>query len=208
MNNETKKDHWDKIYSTKKPSEVSWTQENPKTSLDFIHSFNLPKSASIIDIGGGDSRLVDKLVEEGFEDITVLDISEQALKKAKDRLGDKGKKVNWVVADITEFTTDKKFDLWHDRATFHFMTTVDQISKYLERAKNNLRDNGLLTIGTFSENGPKKCSGLEIKQYSETTLQEQLKKAFKKLKCITEDHRTPFNTLQNFLFCSFKRLTI
>ncbi len=208
MNNETKKDHWDKIYSTKKPSEVSWTQENPKTSLDFIHSFNLPKSASIIDIGGGDSRLVDKLVEEGFEDITVLDISEQALKKAKDRLGDKGKKVNWVVADITEFTTDKKFDLWHDRATFHFMTTVDQISKYLERAKNNLRDNGLLIIGTFSENGPKKCSGLEIKQYSETTLQEQLKKAFKKLKCITEDHRTPFNTLQNFLFCSFKRLTI
>ena len=206
MNKETRKEHWDKIYSTKKSSEVSWTQENPKTSLDFIHGFNLPKSASIIDIGGGDSRLVDKLVEEGFEDITVLDISEQALKKAKDRLGPKGKKVNWIVADITEFTTDKKFDLWHDRATFHFMTTVDQVSKYVERAKNSLSDNGLLTIGTFSENGPTKCSGLEIKQYSETTLQDQLKNGFKKLKCITEDHRTQFDTLQNFLFCSFRKL--
>jgi ubiquinone/menaquinone biosynthesis C-methylase UbiE len=205
MRNETRKEHWNKIYSTKQSSEVSWTQDNPKTSLDFIHSFHLPKQASIIDIGGGDSRLVDKLLEEGYEDITVLDISEHALKRAKERLGDKAKKIDWIVADITEFKTEKIFDLWHDRATFHFMTTIDQIHKYLERAKKNLKDNGFLTIGTFSEKGPTKCSGLEIKQYSEEILQLQLTKGFEKLKCINEDHRTPFDTLQNFLFCSFKR---
>lgn len=208
MKNEEIKNHWEKIYSTKQPNEVSWTQENPKTSLDFIHSFNLPRQASIIDIGGGDSKLVDKLINEGFEDITVLDISEHALLRTKERLGEMGKKVKWVVSDITEFKTEKTFDLWHDRATFHFLTTIDQINKYLERAKKNIKDNGFLTIGTFSKNGPKKCSGLEIKQYSEETLQDQLKKGFKKIKCVTEDHRTPFDTLQNFLFCSFKRLTI
>lgn len=205
MEKENTKNHWEKIYSTKQPNEVSWTQESPETSLSFIHSFNLPKQASIIDVGGGDSKLVDKLVEEGYEDITVLDISEQALRRAQARLGEKSKNVNWIVSDITEFTTDKTFDVWHDRATFHFLTTGDEIHKYLERAKNNLKDNGFLTIGTFSENGPKKCSGLEIKQYSEQELQSQLSEGFEKIKCITEDHRTPFNTLQNFLFCSFKR---
>jgi 2-polyprenyl-3-methyl-5-hydroxy-6-metoxy-1,4-benzoquinol methylase len=204
MTNQKMVEHWDNIYATKQPSEVSWTQENPKTSLDFIRSFNLPKQASIIDVGGGDSRLVDKLLDEGFEDITVLDISEEALKKAKARLGEKGKKINWVVADITKYNTEKTFDLWHDRAVFHFMTTNDQISEYLDRARKNIKANGVLTIGTFSENGPKKCSGLEIKQYSEVTLQEQLMTGFKKMKCITEDHRTPFDTLQNFLFCSFR----
>jgi ubiquinone/menaquinone biosynthesis C-methylase UbiE len=156
-------------------------------------------------VGGGDSKLVDRLLDEGYEDITVLDISEQALQRAKERLGDRAKKINWVVADVTEFKTEKTFDLWHDRATFHFMTTIDQINEYLERAKKNLKDNGFLTIGTFSENGPKKCSGLEIKQYSEQTLQDQLKKGFNKIKCIIEDHRTPLDTLQNFLFCSFRR---
>lgn len=207
MKDEKRKEHWEKIYSTKQPNEVSWTQENPKTSLDFIHSFNLPRHASIIDIGGGDSKLVDKLIDEGYEDITVLDISEQALKRAKERLGEKAKKVNWVVADITKFSTEKTFDLWHDRATFHFMTNVEQINDYLARAKKNLKANGFMTIGTFSESGPKKCSGLDIKQYSEETLQDQLRKGFKKLKCIIEDHRTPFDTLQNFLFCSFRRQT-
>ena len=208
MENKTRKDHWEKIYATKRPEEVSWTQENPKTSLDFIRSFNLPPQASIIDIGGGDSNLVDNLINDGFENITVLDISEHALKRAKERLGDKAKNVSWVVSDITEFKTEKTFDVWHDRATFHFLTTTDQISKYLARVKKNLKGNGFLIIGTFSEKGPDKCSGLEIKKYSEGSLQGQLKGEFKKIKCITEDHKTPFNTLQNFLFCSFKRSTI
>lgn len=197
------KKHWETVYKTKQPNEVSWTQEVPKTSLDFIHSFKLPKTASIIDVGGGDSKLVDYLLDEGFEHITVLDISETALQKAKKRLGNKADKVNWVVSDITAYKPTVHFDVWHDRATFHFLTTPEQIAQYLQTAKESI--NGYLAIGTFSENGPEKCSGLEIKQYSEEQLQEQLKQGFAKIRCITEDHITPFNTKQNFLFCSFKK---
>jgi len=201
--NKTKQNHWDTVYKTTNPNQVSWTQDVPKTSLDFIHSFGLSKTAKIIDIGGGDSKLVDYLLDEGFENITVLDISAQALAKAKLRLGDRAEKVNWVVSDITEFKPDRSFDIWHDRATFHFLTTTDQIGKYIDIARNFVA--GFITIGTFSENGPEKCSGLQIKQYSEEKLIAELKNGFDKIKCVTEDHTTPFGTSQNFLFCSFKR---
>ena len=199
----TTQNHWDTVYETKNPDQVSWTQEVPKTSLDFIHSFGLTKTAKIIDIGGGDSKLADYLLDEGFENITVLDISAKALDKAKQRLGDKAHKINWVVSDITEFETDTTFDVWHDRATFHFLTSSDQVEKYMDTARKSV--NGFLTIGTFSDNGPEKCSGLSIKQYSEEALTAELKNGFDKLRCITEDHTTPFDTKQNFLFCSFKR---
>jgi hypothetical protein len=199
----TIQNHWDTVYKTKDPNQVSWTQDFPKTSLDFIHSFGLTKTAKIIDIGGGDSKLVDYLLDEGFENITVLDISAQALDKAKKRLGDKAQKINWVVSDITEFQPDRTFDVWHDRATFHFLTTGEQIAKYLDTARNSV--SGFLTIGTFSDNGPEKCSGLQIKQYSEEKLTTELQNGFDKLRCITEDHTTPFDSIQNFLFCSFKR---
>ncbi len=195
--------HWETVYETKSPEQVSWTQEIPKTSLDFIKSFRLPKSAKIIDIGGGDSRLVDFLLEEGFEDITVLDISAKALDRAKDRLGDKAENIHWVVSDITQFKPTTTFDIWHDRATFHFLTTTEQISKYLEIARNSVE--GYMTIGTFSENGPDKCSGLQVKQYNEETLSTELQNGFRKIRCINEDHVTPFQTSQNFLFCSFER---
>jgi trans-aconitate methyltransferase len=198
-----KQKHWEIVYKTKQPNEVSWTQDVPKTSLDFIHGFKLPKTASIIDVGGGDSKLVDYLLDEGFEHITVLDISETALQKAKDRLGERAHKVNWVVSDITTYKPTTHFDVWHDRATFHFLTTPEQIAQYLSTAKESI--NGYLAIGTFSDNGPEKCSGLEIKQYSEEQLQQQLSQGFAKIRCITEDHITPFNTKQNFLFCSFKK---
>lgn len=197
------KNYWETVYETKNPDQVSWTQEKPTTSLDFIHSFGLAKTAKIIDIGGGDSKLVDYLLDEGFENITVLDISAKALDKAKNRLGHKAKKVNWVVSNITEFQPNTTFDIWHDRATFHFLTTTEQISKYIDIARKFV--NGFIIIGTFSKNGPAKCSGLEIKQYTEQTLINELKNGFDKIRCITEDHITPFNTTQNFLFCSFKR---
>ncbi len=198
-----KKNHWETVYETKNPHQVSWTQEVPKTSLDFIHSFGLAKNAKIIDIGGGDSKLVDYLLDSGFENITVLDISAKALEKAKNRLGNKAKNVNWVVSDITEFEPNTSFDIWHDRATFHFLTTAEQIAKYMDTARKFVT--GYMTIGTFSNNGPTKCSGLEIRQYTEQTLAGELKNGFDKIRCITEDHTTPFNTTQNFLFCSFKR---
>ena len=199
----TRKEHWENVYATKQPNQLSWTQEIPKTSLDFVHSFNLPKTASIIDVGGGDSKFVDYLLEEGFENISVLDISEKGIERAKQRLGDKAKKVNWIVSDITEFHPSTTYDCWHDRATFHFLTSVDEINIYLTTARQAVK--GFMTIGTFSDKGPKKCSGLEVHQYCEEELQQQLQNGFKKIKCVTEDHTTPFNTTQNFLFCSFKR---
>jgi len=202
MANSAKK-HWETVYETKNANEVSWTQEIPKISLDLIHSFRLTKTAKIIDIGGGDSKLVDYLIDEGFENITVLDISSKALDKAKQRLGEKAKKVNWIVSDITEFKPDTMFDVWHDRATFHFLTAKEQISKYIDTARKAV--SGYLVIGTFSDKGPKKCSGLNIKQYNEETLTTEFQIGFEKLSCITEDHVTPFGTTQNFLFCSFKR---
>lgn len=202
---ESSKSHWEKIYSTKKSSEVSWTQSVPETSLNFLRSFNLSKDASIIDIGGGESKLVDFLLNEGFTDITVLDISETALTHAKERLGSRASQVQWVISDVTEFRPTRKYHVWHDRATFHFMTNESQIAKYVALAADSITSNGFMTIGTFSEAGPTKCSGLEIKQYSEQTLQSVLTTFFKKLKCITEDHLTPFQTLQNFLFCSFRK---
>jgi ubiquinone/menaquinone biosynthesis C-methylase UbiE len=199
------KEHWEHIYQTRQPNEVSWTQEIPQTSLDFINSFHLPKTAKIIDIGGGDSKLVDYLLSEGFQDITVLDISEKALEKAKQRLGNYATKVKWVVQDILHFTPDIPFDLWHDRATFHFLTTQQQVSSYLSIIRQGIRKGGHAIIGTFSVNGPEQCSGLPIRQYDEEALQHELSTGFEKVKCITEDHITPFNTIQNFLFCSFKR---
>jgi SAM-dependent methyltransferase len=199
----TIQNHWDTVYETKAPNQVSWTQGIPKTSLDFIHSFGLTRTAEIIDIGGGDSKLVDHLLDEGFENITVLDISSKALEKAKRRLGNRADKINWIVGDVTEFQPDKTFDVWHDRATFHFLTTSEQIAKYMATARSSV--SGFLTIGTFSDNGPNKCSGLKVKQYSEEKLTKELQNGFGKIRCITEDHTTPFATTQNFLFCSFKR---
>jgi len=201
---ETPKEHWEKVYLTKQPSEVSWTQEMPKTSLEFIHSFNLPKAARIVDIGGGDGKLVDHLLREGFTDITVLDISANAIERAKKRLGSKSRKVKWIVSDVTEFKPDADFDLWHDRATFHFLTAHDQVARYVNIVRRFVA--GYLVISTFSQSGPKKCSGLDIKQYGEETLTGEFKNEFEKIRCVTEDHVTPFNTIQNFLFCGFKRI--
>ena len=200
----TMKKHWETVYETKTQDQVSWAQEKPKTALDLIHSFGLSKSAKIIDIGGGDSNLVDFLLDEGFENITVLDISEKAIEKAKLRLGANANKVNWLVSDITQFVPTTHYDVWHDRAAFHFLTSQEQINSYLAIVKKFVSN--YIIIGTFSENGPKKCSGLEIKQYSEETMTKLFQNEFEVVRCFNEDHRTPFDTTQNFIFCSFKRI--
>jgi ubiquinone/menaquinone biosynthesis C-methylase UbiE len=199
------REHWEKIYTTKKPDEVSWTEEVPQASLDFFHSFRLPKTASIIDVGGGDSKLVDFLLDEGYRNITVLDISEHALERAKQRLGERAATVKWIVSDILQFVPLQTYDLWHDRFTFHFLTTESEIQRYLDIAVDAISPHGFMTIGTFSDQGPNRCSGLNIKQYSEETLTKELERGFEKIRCITDEHITPFHTIQNFLFCSFKR---
>jgi SAM-dependent methyltransferase len=202
---ENQKEHWENVFATKQETEVSWFQEYPKTSIAFIELFNLPLTANIIDVGGGDSHFVDALLAKGFQHIYVLDISANAIERAKKRLGEKANDVNWIVSDITNFQPNIKFDFWHDRAAFHFLTDEAKINKYVNIAENAIIKNGCLILGTFSEDGPQKCSGLEIKQYNETSMSSRFEVAFERIKCIAENHATPFNTTQNFLFCSFQK---
>ena len=204
MNTLDRKKHWETIYSTKQLCEVSWYQPTPETSLNFIKEFNLPKTANIIDIGGGDSFLVDNLLKLGFQNITVLDISKNAISRAKLRLGKQGENVKWIEADVSDFTPTETYDLWHDRAVFHFLTKETEIENYLKSAKKGIKGEGSIIIGTFSNCGPKKCSGIEITQYSEDTLQSRFSD-FNKISCQNIEHKTPFNTTQNFIFCTFKK---
>ncbi|WP_306353081.1 class I SAM-dependent methyltransferase [Flavobacterium sp. '19STA2R22 D10 B1'] len=202
---EDRKQHWENVFTTKQPNEVSWTQDYPKTAIDYIEMSGLPKSANIIDIGGGDSNLVDALLEQGFQNIWVLDISSAALERTKKRLGEKASQIHWVVSDITEYQPDVTFDFWYDRAVFHFLTEEAQILKYVQLVENAVNENGNFLLGTFSENGPLKCSGLEIKQYSEYAMKSMFNNCFEAIQCFTENHTTPFNTMQNFQFCGFRK---
>lgn len=201
-----RKNHWENIYQTKQLNEVSWFQPTPETSLDFFKQFNVPTTAKVIDIGDGDSFLVDHLLDKGYQDITVLDISEAAIERAKNRLGDKAEKVKWIVADASKFKPTEQYDFWHDRAALHFLTDEQEISSYLEIAQKKYQADRCFSnrnvFGTRSE----KCSGIEIKQYSENSMTERLKNFFEKIRCITIDHKTPFDTIQNFVFCSFRKL--
>lgn len=205
MDKNVRKEHWENVFANKQETEVSWFQPYPKTSIEFVKLFDLPLDANIIDIGGGDSHFVDALLEEGYKNIWDLDISENALSRAKKRLGDNANKVNWVVSDIIDFIPPVEFDFWHDRAAFHFLTTEENMNKYVAIAERGIKARGVLILGTFSETGPTKCSGLEIKQYSETSMSSRFELSFDRVKCITEEHQTPFNSIQNFLFCSFKK---
>ena len=194
------KSHWEKIYSEKSPQEVSWTQDVPETSIEFFNDFKLSKTSPIIDVGGGESKFVDYLLEEGYQNISVLDISENAIKRAKDRLSKKSKNIKWIVCDINDFKPMKKYALWHDRAVFHFLTSDININKYVENVKLYSEN---FIVGTFSTSGPKKCSGLDITQYNKSLLSKLFEEfmAIKKIEHI--NHITPFETSQNFIFCSF-----
>ena len=206
MENFDRKKHWENIYQTKELKNRSWFQPTPSTSLNFIEQFNIPLTAKIIDIGGGDSFLVDHLLDLDYQDITVLDISEAALDRAKKRLGSRADKVKWIAADAATFRPIEKYDFWHDRAAFHFLTQEQEIESYIDTVQQSIKPGRVLVIGTFSEKGPRQCSGIEIKQYSETTMTDRLKIFFEKIKCMQVDHKTPFDTIQNFIFCSFRKL--
>lgn len=196
------KEHWEGVYKTKTPDQVSWTQVKPINSLRLIKNSNISKDAKIIDIGGGDSILVDYLLEEGYTDITVLDISGEALERAKKRLGDKAYQVKWIESNITTFTPTEQYDVWHDRAVFHFLT-VEETQVYTQLVAKAVKEN--LIIATFSKQGPLKCSGLEIIQYNTEDLNELFKDSFTLKDSFYEDHITPFDTKQNFVYCHFKK---
>ncbi|SFA92134.1 Methyltransferase domain-containing protein [Flavobacterium swingsii] len=202
---ENKKAHWENVFTTKTETEVSWFQENPETSINFVKEFGLPKNTKIIDIGGGDSYFIDALLDLGFTNLYLLDISAKAIERIKERLGEKSENVTFIVSDILDFESEITFDFWHDRASFHFLTTENEIKKYVEIVSKLISKDGKMIIGTFSENGPKKCSGLDITPYSESKMDTVFEDNFDKINCFTEDHKTPFDTIQNFIFCSFNK---
>ena len=204
MNNDLK-NHWENIYSNKHENEVSWFQTIPKTSHQLIKKLNLESNDNIIDIGSGRSRILKILIDEGFNNLSYLDISKEACKKSKIALGNDKSKVNWNVENVLNFKSKIKYKLWHDRAVFHFFTDKKDIEKYKEVAIKNISAGGYLVLGTFSINGPKKCSGLDVSQYSEQSLYEIFKNDFNLLDSYYIDHQTPFDTTQNFLFCIFKK---
>lgn len=205
MENHDRIKHWENIYDTKPLEAVSWYETIPETSLKFLKAANLSKTSKIIDVGGGDSFFVDYLLELGYEDISILDISSVAIARAKKRLGDKAHKVKWIIEDITHFKAAEKYDFWHDRAAFHFLTNENEITAYIENLTQSVNKNGNVVMGTFSNSGPTKCSGIEIKQYSEELMIDLFKNNFEKVTCLTVDHKTPFNTIQNFTFCHFRK---
>ena len=198
--------HWQKIYTTKADHEVSWTQKYPTTAVEYLTSLDLDKDARIIDVGGGAGNFADALLELGYMNITVLDISDAALNRSKARLGDKAEKVEWIVSDINEFETEDAFDFWYDRAVFHFLTEDDKVDRYRSLVSDSVAKDGHFLLGTFSENGPLKCSGLEIRQYSESRMCEIFDPYFKAIRCFKEAHKTPFDTVQEFQFCGFVKL--
>ena len=200
-----KKVHWENVFATKKETEVSWYQQKPETSIQFFVENNIPKDAKIIDIGGGDSYLIDSLLDLGYTNLFLLDISANAIERIKNRLEKKKKKVTFIVSDILDFQPKTTFDVWHDRASFHFLTDEKDIETYKNLVSNSILENGFLFLGTFSESGPLKCSGLEITQYSEEKFEHIFGTNFFKINCFTEKHLTPFDTTQNFIFCTFKK---
>ncbi|HLF64932.1 MAG TPA: class I SAM-dependent methyltransferase [Saprospiraceae bacterium] len=200
-----KEKHWDTVYQNKSGDQLSWYQAYPGVSMQFISQYGSGKDAHLIDIGGGTSNLVDILVQKGYEHVAVLDISTVALEGAGERLGDKARQIEWVHSDILEFHPKEKYDIWHDRAAFHFLTEERKVEHYVRLAAEAIKDGGLLILGTFSEKGPVECSNLPVHRYSQEQLEALLYAWFTKIECINTDHVTPRETLQNFTFCAFRR---
>ncbi|WP_439585915.1 class I SAM-dependent methyltransferase [Dyadobacter bucti] len=196
------KAHWENIYGTSSPEQLSWTEQKPAHSLALIQDTNTAKDSAIIDIGGGDSLLVDYLLLEGYSDITVLDISAKAIEKAQKRLGAKSEQVTWLVVDILDFTPERQYAIWHDRAVFHFLITAEQKAQYKRIAENAVAK-GHMILGTFSLSGPQKCSGLPVSQYDMTALADVFKDSFAVQTHYYATHITPFQTNQDFLFADF-----
>lgn len=199
-----RKQHWETVYETKGDQEVSWYQEIPVTSLNLIDSLNLKKDDAIIDVGGGNSNLAVELSKKGFKNLSVLDISAKSLERTKLKLKQTTENVNWIVSDILEFQPSYKFSLWHDRATFHFLTEKEDIEKYVKLVEKTIKSDGLLIIATFSNTGLLKCSGLEITQYSKETLLVLFHDKLELIDAFDDVHKTPFETEQNFIYTLFK----
>jgi ubiquinone/menaquinone biosynthesis C-methylase UbiE len=195
--------HWQNVYTTKAESEVSWFEGSPAISLKLIEAAGASHNSAIIDVGGGASRLVDALIDLGYQNVTVLDLSEAALTMAKTRVGDKSQSVHWSVADVTAWQPSAKYCVWHDRAAFHFLTDDCDRTAYVARLKEALRPGGTAIIGSFSLDGPEKCSGLPVQRYDAVSLGQILGPSFSLVETLNHEHRTPWGSIQNFQFSWF-----
>jgi len=199
------KGHWERVYTEKAAESVSWFQEYPTLSMQLIHSSGVSKDAAIIDVGGGTSRLVDTLVEEGYSQVAVLDIAGTALAFAQQRLGEKAASVAWYERDVTAFVPPHPFELWHDRAVFHFLTDPAVRARYLEVLANTVPVGGQVIIATFAPEGPEQCSGLHVERYDMTKIMPLFAPRFVLVEKVAELHRTPALVDQHFNYFRFRR---
>ncbi len=197
--------HWDDTYTAKAETQVSWYQPNPERSLALIEAASPNRSASIIDVGGGASRLVDELLAAGYLDLTVLDLSQVSLDRSKVRLGALACKVSWIVSDITQWQPQRTWDVWHDRAVFHFLTDSGAQNAYLAALERGTKTGSAVIVATFALNGPERCSGLPVQRYSPATLAARLGSHFRLYAEAAETHPTPFGTTQEFSYAAFRR---
>jgi SAM-dependent methyltransferase len=202
---DARRDHWETVFREKREDEVSWFQDRPSTSLALIARAAADRSARIVDVGGGASRLVDALLDDGYRNVAVLDVSDAALAKARARLGSRADLVQWVVSDLLVWVPDTTFDVWHDRAVFHFMTRPEERAAYLATMSRALEPGGHAIIATFATNGPEKCSGLPVRRYEPEGLAAELGSAFRLVESAREEHATPAGKMQAFQYSRFQR---
>lgn len=202
---DVRKSHWDRVYTEKVPTKVSWYQPIPEKSLALIRNTDVPPQHAIIDVGGGASTFVDHLLDAGYKDVTVLDLSGKALEQARERLKGRATSVDWIVADVTRFEPARRFDVWHDRAVLHFLTQPADRARYVDALKSALDAGGHAIISTFGPDGPLKCSGLDICRYDIERLQELLGPEFELQEYDLEDHQTPMRSTQQFLYSRWIR---
>ncbi|MGD9787750.1 MAG: trans-aconitate 2-methyltransferase [Sulfuricellaceae bacterium] len=196
-------EYWDAVYCNRGQTEVSWFQPRPETSLRLIGATGLDKEAAIVDVGGGASLLVDHLLDDGYTDLTVLDVSDKALCLSRERLGERAARVNWWAEDVTEFAPPRQYDIWHDRAVFHFLTRREDRAAYLAAARAGVRPGGFLIVAAFAPDGPEQCSGLPVARYSEEAMAREFAGGFELVETLEEDHRTPAGKIQPFRYCRF-----
>jgi SAM-dependent methyltransferase len=206
VTNSSHRAHWENVYETKGEREVSWFQESPAPSLDLIALTGATTSSAIVDIGGGASRLVDALLAMGHQDVTVLDLSTAALAAARERLGRDADQVKWIVADVTAWRPETTYDVWHDRAAFHFLNAPEEQAAYIERLRQGLKVGGYAIIGTFALDGPEKCSGLPVTRHSADTIGALLGSKFALRDTRRHQHKTPWDSVQSFQFSTFLRI--
>lgn len=199
-----RKGHWENAYTISEPIKLSWFQSDPALSMELIRSI-APRPCRIIDVGGGASLLVDRLLDDGFEEVSVLDISRASLERAEGRLGERAGSVRWVEADLTTVASVGEFDLWHDRAVFHFLTDSTDRRRYLDLAARSIPEHGYIMIATFADEGPRKCSGLEVCRYNARTLADELGDRFSLVREASEIHVTPGGSGQAFFYGLFRR---